>query len=102
MRVFRFIGKLIVLAGAAFAGAAAGDLARQRFMGEKGQVFSRSADGEWTISVPPQLLIPGVLAGLRGGERGILRAAAASAMMAATGGKGPGGIAEKFFGSPKQ
>lgn len=98
MGVFRLAGKLIVLTGAACVGAAVGDLARQRFMGEKGQVFFRSSTGEWTINIPPQLLIPAVLAGFRGGERGMLRAAATGAMMAATGGKGPGGIAERFFG----
>ena len=102
MGLFKLGRKVLVLAGASFAGAALGDLARQRFMGEKGQVFFRSSTGDWTINVPPQLLIPGVLAGLRGGERGILRAAGASAMMTFTGGKGPGGIAGKFFGSPKR
>ena len=50
----------------------------------------------------PLILIPAVIAGFRGGERGVLRAAATGAMMGATGGKGPGALAEHFFKPRKQ
>jgi hypothetical protein len=87
------IAKLIILAAAAFVGAAVGDLARQRFTGEQGRVLFRASSGEWKVNLPPRLLIPAVLSGFRARERGVLRAAGMAALMAATGGKGIGGIA---------
>jgi hypothetical protein len=92
----RFIGRIIVLALAAFIGAAAADIARQRFAGEKGRVLFRTPSGEWTVNISPQILIPAVLAGLRADKAAPLRSAGTAAMMVATGAEGPGGIARLF------
>jgi hypothetical protein len=94
--VFRTFGKLVLLAAAAFAGAAAGDLARQRITGEMGQVVFKNAQGDWTVTPSPQILIPAILAGFRAEKSALLRSAGTAAVMAATGKQGLGGIAKLF------
>lgn len=88
------IWKVLVLTLVAAAGAAAGDIIRQRLTGEKGRILFRTSSGEWTVNVTPQMLIPAVAAGYRAEERGLLRAFGMAALMAGTGGKQLGGIAE--------
>ena len=97
MRLFKLVAKLLSLVAVAFAGAAAGDLVRQRVNGEPGKILVQKPDGDWTVDVTPQFLVPAVLAGFRADERGLLRAAGTAAFLAATGGKGLGGIAGSFF-----
>jgi hypothetical protein len=94
--VFKAIGKLVLLAAAAFAGAAAGDLARQKMTGEKGQVINRNDKGEWTLTPSPQILIPAILAGFRAEKPAFIRTAGTAAVIAASGKQGLGGIAKLF------
>lgn len=70
------------MALAACIGAVLGDLARQGITGEKGRVLFRTSDGNWTVTTPPQVLIPAVLAGFPGTKWGVLRAAASAALIA--------------------
>jgi hypothetical protein len=97
MGLFKLIARLLFLVAAAFGGAAAGDLLRQRVTGEPGKVLFRTPDGDWSVEVTPQFLIPAVVAGLRADQRGLLRAAGTAALLAGSGGKGLGGIAGSFF-----
>jgi hypothetical protein len=97
MGLFRAVFRLAFLAGAAFAGAVAGDIVRQRVTGEEGRILVRKAGGDWSANVTPQMLLPAVMAGFRSKERGLLRAFAVAAFMSGTGGKGLGGIAGSFF-----
>lgn len=91
MSRLKSIGTLIVVVMAAWAGAAVADLARQQLAGAKGRVVFRTASGEWTVTTPPQILIPAVLGGLRFEQRGLLVAAGTAAILAANEVAGFGG-----------
>jgi hypothetical protein len=96
VRLIKTVTKLALLAGAAFAGAAAGDLARQKMTGEQGRVVFKNSKGKWTVTTPPQVLIPAILAGFKAEKASLLRAAGTAAVIAASGKQGPGGIAKLF------
>jgi hypothetical protein len=96
MRLIKTAARLALLAAAAFAGAAAGDLVRQKMSGETGRVVFKNPKGDWTVTTPPQILIPAIFAGFMAEKYSLLRAAATAGIMAASGKKGPGGIAKLF------
>lgn len=94
----RTIARLLGVLLAALAGAALGDLLRQRLLGEAGRVIRRSPQGNWSFHVPPRAVLPAVWAGFRAEQRSLLIAAGTALLATFTAGEGLEGLAKRFLG----